>query len=76
VFICGVEPQQIEMGRIAIGTVEMHFSPSDWLVEVEAVTAVSHYGVESKYYRLMCNRKSVSASMESQFRFEIKTQGG
>ncbi|SDO22666.1 Heparinase II/III-like protein [Paenibacillus sp. yr247] len=75
VFICGVEPQQIEMGRIAIGTVEMHFSPSDWLAEVEAVTAVSHYGVENKFYRLLCNRKSVSASMECQFRFEIKTQG-
>ncbi|MBP1964886.1 heparinase II/III domain-containing protein [Paenibacillus aceris] len=74
VFICGVEPQQIEMGWITIGTVDVHFSPSDWSVEVVEVTAVSHYGVESKYYRLLCDRTSISASMESQFRFEITNQ--
>lgn len=74
VFICGVEPKQIETGRIAIGTVDMHFSPSDWLVEVEEANTVNHYGVEGKYYRLMLNRTSVSAGMESQFQFEITNQ--
>jgi hypothetical protein len=71
VFICGVDPKQIGLGRIVIGTVEMHYSPNDWWIEVEEVTAVSPYGGESKYYRLMCNRTNVSVSMESQFQFVI-----
>ncbi|OCT15229.1 hypothetical protein A8709_14100 [Paenibacillus pectinilyticus] len=71
VFICGVEPKQVENGRIAIGTVDMHVSPSDWIFEVEEVNTVNHYGKEGKFYRLILNRRSVSANMESQFRFVI-----
>ncbi|MBP3965866.1 heparinase II/III family protein [Paenibacillus lignilyticus] len=72
IFICGVEPEQAE-SRITIGRVELAYDPNDWDMEVEEQLSVSHYGDVKRFYRLLLNRRTLSASFECNFRFEIKS---